>query len=236
MDGIVVPKLALELADYAKTKNKSVYLVGGAVRDSLLNRVSFLDFDLCGNLSILEIFKFCNQYGHEVGEYFTNVQVVKFNNSPEQIQYAALREEEYATTFSHRPSKIKFVKTPQEDYPRRDFTINSLYYSLADGKILDFCGGMSDITDGIIREIVVNGRHSLDYDPERILRMIEFAFRFNFSIESETLLHAERNKNNIFKLSKTRQEFWFNKIKASYNAGDGQRELVEWFGLKDYIF
>lgn len=236
MGGIVVPELAKMLADYAKTKNKNIYLVGGAVRDSLLNRVPILDFDLCGDLSLSEIFEFCSLYGYEVSEYFANVQVVKFVNSPEQIQYAALRKEEYATAFSHQPAKIQLVKTPQEDYPRRDFTINSLYYSLESGEILDFCGGMSDITDGIIREIVVNGYHSLDYDPERILRMIELAFRFNFLIESKTLLRAEKNKDNIFALSEAKLLFWVNKIKASYKAESWQRELVERFGLKDCIF
>lgn len=236
MGGIVVPKLALALAEYAKTKGKNVYLVGGAVRDSLLSRIPILDFDLCGDLSLLDIFEFCSQYGYKVSESFENVQVVKFDSSPEQIQYAALREEEYATTFSHQPSKIKFVKTPQEDYPRRDFTINSLYYSITCGEMLDFCGGMSDITDGIIREIVASGRHSLDYDPERILRMIALAFRLNFVIESETMQRALKNKANIFKLSKAKQEYWFNKIKASYKAERWQVELLGKFGLKDYIF
>lgn len=73
----------------------------------------------------------------------------------------------------------------EEDAQRRDFTINSLYYSVADFTVRDYVGGMQDLKDGLIRLI---GTPETRYreDPVRMLRAVRFAAKLNMRISPET--------------------------------------------------
>ena len=75
--------------------------------------------------------------------------------------------------------------TIEEDAVRRDLTINSLYYDINDFSIIDYCGGAQDLKDGVIR-LIGNPETRYREDPVRMLRVIRFASKLDFTIESET--------------------------------------------------
>jgi poly(A) polymerase len=75
--------------------------------------------------------------------------------------------------------------TPEEDALRRDFTVNALFYNIADFSIIDYAGGMADLQQGVIRTIGDPFRRFTE-DPVRMLRAVRFAALLGFSIEETT--------------------------------------------------
>ncbi len=73
----------------------------------------------------------------------------------------------------------------EEDAQRRDFTINSLYYSVADFTVRDYVGGMQDLQEGVIR-LIGNPETRYREDPVRMLRAVRFAAKLNMRISPET--------------------------------------------------
>jgi poly(A) polymerase len=73
----------------------------------------------------------------------------------------------------------------EEDAQRRDFTINSLYYSVADFTVRDYVGGMKDLQEGVIR-LIGDPETRYREDPVRMLRAVRFAAKLNMNISPET--------------------------------------------------
>ena len=73
----------------------------------------------------------------------------------------------------------------EEDAQRRDFTINSLYYSVADFTVRDYVGGMQDLEEGIVR-LIGNPETRYREDPVRMLRAVRFAAKLDMRISPET--------------------------------------------------
>lgn len=99
------------------------------------------------------------------------------------VDFVNLRSEEYT-----EESRIPVIKygTPQEDAARRDATLNALFYNIQKDQVEDLTErGLQDLKDGVLRTPLQPLKTFLD-DPLRVLRLIRFASRFNFSIEEET--------------------------------------------------
>ncbi len=93
--------------------------------------------------------------------------------------------------------------SPLQDARRRDFTINALFYNIADFSVIDYVGGIEDLGEGRVRVI---GDPDLRFreDPVRMMRAIEFASRLGFEIESRTYEGILRHRNDILKASPPR--------------------------------
>ncbi len=176
------------------------YLVGGCVRDLLLGREP-KDFDVVTNATpneVKRIFRNCRLIGRRF-------RLAHLHFQDEIIEVATFRslaadepEPQSAGTHdgSHRhPRTLKdddgmilrdnVYGTPAEDALRRDFTVNSLCYSIADFSIIDYSNGLADLNAGIIRTI---GDPDVRFreDPVRMLRAVRFAALLGFSIEETT--------------------------------------------------
>jgi poly(A) polymerase len=156
------------------------YLVGGSVRDLLLGRVP-KDFDIGTDAhpgAIRRLFRNCRLIGrrfrlaHILFPAGKIVEVATFRRRPEPLDPNApelLMTED--NTFG----------TARQDALRRDFTINGLFYDIADFSILDYVGGLDDLEAGLIRTI---GDPDVRFreDPVRMLRAVEFASRLGFAM------------------------------------------------------
>ena len=93
--------------------------------------------------------------------------------------------------------------TPEEDAFRRDFTVNALFYDIADFSVIDYVGGLHDLEEKMIRVI---GRPDVRFqeDPVRMLRACEFAARLGFGIGDDTQEGIERQKKELAKASAAR--------------------------------
>ncbi len=165
------------------------YLVGGGVRDLLLGKKP-KDFDVTTSATpeqVRKLFRNCRL----VGRRFRLAHVMF---GPEIIEVATFRGHHEAgasdrTTSQHGQNGMllrdNIFGSIEEDAQRRDFTINSLYYSVADFTVRDYVGGMQDLQEGLIRLI---GTPETRYreDPVRMLRAVRFAAKLNMRISPET--------------------------------------------------
>ena len=152
-----------------------IYLVGGAVRDKLLNKpVHDKDFVVIGSTP-----EEMENLGYKkVGKHFP-----VFLHSETGEEYALARKE-IKTGAGHKD--FQFIFTPdislEEDSLRRDFTCNALYED-ENGKVIDFHNGREDIKNHILRHI---SEHFAE-DPLRVLRMCRFAAQLDFTVAPETM-------------------------------------------------
>lgn len=176
---VIIDNMKNEILDEINIKlkliNKQAYIVGGAVRDYLLNKeINDIDFVTNALISDLKLlFK---------GDYsFERLGFCKILINNKYYDISTLRKEIYSNNFRH-PEKIIFVNSLKEDSLRRDFTINSLY--MDDDNIYDFHNGIEDLNNKIVR-MIGNIDQRIKEDPLRILRAIRFKIQLNFIIEEE---------------------------------------------------
>lgn len=174
------------LADLFHRHGYKLFLVGGTVRDYLLG-LPLEDMDAVSDATPIEIIKFLP----EADTTFAHLGSLKYkDDNGIKFDITTLRKEsEYVD--SRHPNNVIFVRNLEEDYPRRDFTINAMYMD-KDLKIYDFCGGHKDLQRGILR-MVGNPDTRLKEDPLRILRAIRFHLMFNLQID-DALLEAMRDR------------------------------------------
>lgn len=165
------------------------YLVGGGVRDLLLGKKP-KDFDVTTNATpdqVRKLFRNCRL----VGRRFRLAHVMF---GPEIIEVATFRghheDHEADRTTSQRGQNGMLLRdnifgSIEEDAQRRDFTINSLYYSVADFTVRDYVGGMRDLQEGVIR-LIGNPETRYREDPVRMLRAVRFAAKLGMGISPET--------------------------------------------------
>lgn len=194
----------LKLVDIFSSHHHSLYLVGGTVRDILLYGKSE-DMDVVTDATPEEMKAFLN------GDFtFAKMGSVKVHIDGVKFDITTLREENEYLDFRH-PSEINFVKTIEEDFKRRDFTINALYMD-KNLKVIDLVGGVSDLNKKIIR-MVGDPYVRLKEDPLRIIRAIRFALMLNFEIDEELEKAIESNKIYLEKLTKDKIVQEIKKIK-----------------------
>ena len=189
------------IAGQAHQSHMPLYIVGGFVRDLILNRPS-IDFDLVieGD-AILLARKLVSTYGGRIishkqfgtakwqidsirSELAQRLDIKNPAELPGSIDLISARVE-----FYDRPTALPTVERSsiKFDLHRRDFSINTMALRLDGsyyGDLYDYWGGMNDLRQGVVRVL-----HSLSFvdDPTRMLRAIRFEQRFKFKIESRTL-------------------------------------------------
>lgn len=171
-----------------------IYLVGGPVRDLLLNR-QVVDIDLVVDKdlnAILETLEKKYQFKIESTRFLT----AKIYGIDFVVDIAQARKEVYL-----RPGALPEVKSGslKADAFRRDFTINALYLRIAENgfeQLIDYVGGVDDLRRKIIRVIK---KDSFWEDPTRIIRAIRYEQRFGFRMEKKTLFLLKKAiKEDVF--------------------------------------
>ena len=176
-----------------KENGFSIFEVGGSVRDELLG-LEVYDFDFATNATPEEMLKFLP----DANDTFAKFGCIKYKGEFGRAEITTFRVEESYDDFRH-PTKIRFVKSLDEDYLRRDFTINAIYKDV-DGKIYDPTNGIEDIKNKIIR-FIGDPEKRIKEDPLRILRAKRFATKLGFEIEPETAKAMEKLSYLLEKLN-----------------------------------
>ena len=175
------------------------YIVGGGVRDLLVNLVP-KDFDVATNASPEQVAKVFRN-SRLIGRRF---RIVHVHFGREIIEVSTFRAQASQSTKVEGNSLARSVKhldsahnqsgmllrdnvygTIEEDALRRDFTVNALYYTVQGFTVHDFCHGLEDIKNRTLR-IIGDPEQRYREDPVRILRAIRLACKLNFSIEKNT--------------------------------------------------
>nr|WP_226801503.1 polynucleotide adenylyltransferase PcnB [Alkalilimnicola sp. S0819] len=181
---------ALKVLYRLKNAGYQAHLVGGGVRDLSLGREP-KDFDVATDATpedVKALFRNCRL----IGRRFRLAHVHFGREIIEVATFRALHdgngEETEGGEVAFQDGRIvrdNAYGTLEEDALRRDFTVNGLYYNIADYSVVDYVGGMADLQAGLIRLI---GDPEVRYreDPVRMLRAVRFAAKLGFLIEQNS--------------------------------------------------
>jgi len=223
------------IAEAANEMQIDAYVIGGFVRDIILNRPC-KDIDVVAIGSGIDLAqKVAKLIGHHTNvTVFKNFGTAMLKYKDYEIEFVGARKESY-----DRGSRKPVVEngTLEDDQNRRDFTINALAISLNKatfGEILDPFKGLKDIENKILKT-PLDPAITYSDDPLRMMRAIRFATQLNFTIDKDSLKAITENKGRILIVSKERISDELNKIILSPTPSVGFRLLSE-TGLLAIIF
>jgi tRNA nucleotidyltransferase/poly(A) polymerase len=193
---------AVKIVQKLKAAGFESYLVGGCVRDVLMGK-NPKDFDIATKASPQQVRSLIHR-SFIIGRRFRIVVAKRQSGWKEYIDSLSaeqklfpilphtLPENEYQiTTFRRQPVQVgdevneNVFGNAQEDAERRDFTVNALYLDPTDGKIVDFVGGLKDLSKKELR-IIGDPQTRFQEDPIRVLRALRFAHKNRLKFEAHT--------------------------------------------------
>ncbi len=227
-----ISKHVLKVLYRLKENGYRSYLVGGGVRDLLLNRQP-KDFDVATNAypeKIKKLFKHC----YIVGRRF---QLAHVHFGSDMVEVATFRREQVHKKNHSKEGMIlrdNVYGSIEEDAIRRDFTVNALYYNIADYTLIDYVGGLKDLQ---AKQLCLIGDPTTRYreDPVRMLRAVRFAAKLGFSIEANTLQPIYLLKTLLLNIAPARLYEEYVKL-FFYGHAMESFELLKQYELLDILF
>ena len=220
-------KLFKIISKVAQENNQTVYIVGGYVRDLLMQRKAPTDIDFVTEQSGIELAK---AVGKELGDLKVSVfktygtAMIKYKDL--DLEFVGARKESYSED-SRKPAVE--TGTLEDDQKRRDFTVNALAISLNAenfGELIDPFNGREDMQNKILRTPLEPAQTYSD-DPLRMMRAIRFASVLHFNIEKNSLEAIKQEAERIKIVSMERIMVEFNKIMLSEKPSVGLKLMEE---------
>jgi poly(A) polymerase len=229
-----IGRSALKVLDKLHEAGHSAYLVGGGVRDALVG-LKPKDFDVATDASP-ETIRALFRNSRIIGRRFRLVHVVY---GREIIEVATFRAAHNTGEGGEIGAAGRIVRdnvfgTIEEDAYRRDFSVNALYYNIADGSVVDYVGGLTDLDKGIFK-LIGEPKTRCEEDPVRVLRAVRLAAKLKFDIEPSTLT-AMRSTSS--ELSATPPPRLFEEVLKLFQGGYALRSFhsVREHDLLTYLF
>jgi poly(A) polymerase len=218
------------------------YLVGGSVRDLMLGRTP-KDFDVATNArpnEVRRLFRNSRIIGRRfrlAHVFFRDevIEVATFRASPEppegpddweEAEQEAMEEASEDAARGSPPRDPGLYGTPDEDARRRDFTVNALFYNIADFSVVDYVHGLEDLQAGVVRTIG-DPDVRFEEDPVRMMRALEYRVRLGFELEEETRSAIERCRSSIENASPARLSY---ELYESLRSGSAAGIYDAWRG------
>ncbi|MCF4952655.1 polynucleotide adenylyltransferase PcnB, partial [Acinetobacter baumannii] len=179
-----LPSSILDVIDSLTKAGYEAYIVGGGVRDLMLG-LNPKDFDAVTNATPSQIKEVFGRRCRIVGRRFELAHVY---SGRELIEVATFRAppKKAVTSASGMILRDNNWGTIEQDFARRDFSINTLYYQPRKGIVLDFCKAIDDVKSKTLR-LLGDPVQRFEEDPVRMLRTLRFAAKLNFKIDSAIL-------------------------------------------------
>jgi poly(A) polymerase len=213
---------------------QNAFVIGGYVRDQLLNRET-KDIDIVAIGSGIDFAKkTAKKLKSSTVKVFKSFGTAMIIVDDIEVQFVGARKESYRS--NSRNPKVE-TGTFEEDQKRRDFTINALAISLNSkdyGQLIDPFNGLNDLKNKILKT-PLDPNLTFSDDPLRMMRAIRFSSQLNFKIEKETLNAISKNADRIKIVAQERITEELNKIILSNRPSSGFK-LLEETGLLKIIF
>jgi len=231
---------ATRIVETLRQQGFQAYLVGGCVRDLLLNREP-KDYDVATDATpqkVMEIFPETYAVGAQFGVVLVPTPKQEAESCAEPsskshcVEVATFRSDIGYSDGRH-PDEVRFSGSPQEDVARRDFTINGMLLDPVSGEVLDYVGGRADLKAGIIRTIGDPERR-FEEDKLRMLRAVRFAARFEYAIDPATFTAMQKLAPQIKVVSRERVR---DELTRMLTEGHGHRAflLLDQSGLLEQV-
>jgi len=193
-----------------KDEGFTAYLAGGGVRDLLLER-NPKDFDVATDATpeqIRKIFRNCRLVGRRfrLAHILFRGETIETSTFRAPVPEDSVDEHEghaFRTGEEGMVTRDNVFGTPEQDALRRDFTINALFYNIADFSIIDYAGGLKDLEQKIVR-VIGDPDKRFTEDPVRMIRAARFAGTLGFDIEQTAYDSICRNREKLAMASPSR--------------------------------
>ncbi len=233
-----ISSAAIKVLYHLKDEGYTAYLAGGGVRDLILNR-NPKDFDVATDATpeqLRKIFRNCRL----VGRRFRLAHILFRGEIIETSTFRAPVPEDPDDTVhcdntlrvgeSGMVMRDNIFGTPEEDALRRDFTINALFYNIADFSVIDFAGGLKDLENKTIRVIGEPDKRFAE-DPVRMIRAARFAGTLGFDIEKEAYESICRNKDLLAHAAPSRM---YEEVQKLFFCGHA-KDVFQWLEKTDLL-
>ena len=205
-----IDRRILEIHKELTGKGYDCYLVGGCIRD-FISKKQPKDFDLVTSArpnAILEVFK---KKARLVGHRFPIVHVRKGDLVVEIATFRSANSLDIDYGKSGLIIRDESFGMIEEDFSRRDFTVNALYFNPDKNEILDFVNGIEDLNSRKLK-FIGNPETRVQEDPIRLLRYLRFAAKLDFEIDDSVKKLLKNEANLLTTLSSARLYDEFKKI------------------------
>src|SRR5690349_3311158 len=197
---------AIRIAHSLRQHGYSAYLVGGCVRDLLLNREP-ADYDVATSATpheVIRIFPQTFAVGAQFGVVLVPVRRDTADGKRDNfVTEVATFRSDGAYSDGRHPDEVRFSTDAHMDVQRRDFTINGLLLDPDTREVLDYVGGRDDLQRGVVRTIG-EAHQRFAEDKLRMLRAVRFAARFGYSIDNQTFAAIRELAPQIHQVSHER--------------------------------
>src|SRR5438105_5504440 len=183
------------------------------------------DFDVATDAHPMEVRRLFRN-SRIIGRRFRLVHIIFQDQT---VEVATFRREPERGTDENADILITDDNTfgsPLQDARRRDFTINALFYNIADFSVIDYIGGLDDLTQHRVR-VIGDPDVRFREDPVRMMRAIEFASRLDFAIEPATYDAIIRHRSELLKASPPRVSEEILELLRRGWSRDAMRLLIE---------
>jgi poly(A) polymerase len=234
-----ISNAALEIVDKLQQAGYEAALVGGCVRDLLLGKRP-KDFDVATSASpeqVRDEFRSCRLIGRRfrlahvrIGREI--IEVATFRAGPEDR--TSTSSDEHNQGREGQLTRDNVYGTRDEDAVRRDFTVNALYYDPSDETIVDYVDGVADMHNKILRSLG-DPKVRFREDPVRMLRIIRFAAKLDFSMDQDAESVIEEMANLLSHVPPARM---YEEVLKLFHGGAALKtfEMLREYSLFKYLF
>jgi len=231
-----VSSAAIKVLYRLKDEGYTSFIAGGAVRDLLLDRHP-KDFDVATNATpeqIRKIFRNCRLIGRRfrLAHILFRGEIIETSTfrAPAPEEDEDVCENTFRTADDGMVTRDNIFGTPEQDALRRDFTINALFYNIADFSIIDYAGGLEDLKKKTVRVIGDPDTRFVE-DPVRMIRAARFAGTLGFEIEQTAYDAICRNKDKLELASSSRM---YEEVQKLFFCGHA-KAVFQWLEKTDLL-
>ncbi|AHU89836.1 RNA nucleotidyltransferase [Trueperella pyogenes] len=218
-----LPQAILELGSIFARSGYELALVGGPVRDAFLGR-AIHDFDFTTSARPDTTMALLHEWGDTVWDIGKEFGTIGAACSGIVVEVTTYRTDTYVP--SSRKPEVVYGDTLEGDLTRRDFTVNAMAVRLPQLELVDPCGGLADLIDGVLRT-PAPAPQSFDDDPLRIMRACRFASQLDFDVSAEAMRAMSDMAGRLEIVSVERVQAELERLMIGANPRKGLEIMVE---------
>lgn len=227
-------KISAALASLANMFPSDLYVVGGAVRDSLRG-VETEDTDLAGAARADEVKAALSGSGFKVCDSSPKLGTLIISKDKEKFEYTTFRTDSYPEGSGvHKPETVIFTDDIEKDCRRRDFCCNAIYYDIKRAKLVDPLAGADDVKNKVLRTTRA-AEDVFSEDGLRIMRLVRFVSTLGFSPDGEAVAAATKLSGRLKDVSAERVRDELDKTLKGKNVVKAMRLMLSVGALKQVL-